>query len=818
MAMRSPNRNAQTPKQHVSRAAGGLSFVIGQKQKDDNDSTDRQSPPQRMPNDLPGYEGLVWRNVTKQKFRIPENDRSRLDSWVWKQKHGWRVWDNTGEEYWLCKICHGRRSTNKHWFKSLKSTTRAGDHMKAEHRISAEGEIPPSPEHKKKRKLDQYLNGYDAVTAVENTSLACFSLLGFRALLLQWIVADNIAFNKVESPHLRRLIGYANPRARLPSRTSISRWIAQAYDQQLGVVTETLASAITKISLSFDMWTSGSNVALLGIVAHFIDMKGKPTSMLLSLPRQHGRHTGTNIADTVASIVAEYDLSHCLGYFITDNASNNATCISALAEEFQFSAKSRWIRCSGHILNLVAQSILFGNDVDALEVELLSTQDEESRHMDVWRRKGPCGKLHNIVKYIKRSPQRIEQFEDIQRRLVSPIRPAGKAEVYKLVDDNDTRWNSMDDCIERALYLQPALDEFIEKEIDNCHVARRRKQKVLRPSIVDDHLTLDDWEVLKAYHEILQPIKTSTDILQGQIGGRFGAIWQVLPQFEILLTHLEEQRQRHLPQLLERCSCLVRRVSQGSQHKCPNDCESPHGAEGRSPEETTCIASEQHFSTNINAGWQKLNDYYKRLDDNVVYVAAVVLHPRMKWRYFKTKWSDHEDWLSTWKAELDKFWRHNYEHKPGLTPSNSAGTDSDSGGKSVKHAADEWSDGEDSGLDQLEQYLSEQPDRSYSSADSPIKYWLARRKMWPQLAKMALDIYAVPAMADEPERIFSQAGETVSARRRRMSDDTVASLMCLKSWQSSGIITIDESLFARAIEATDENEDSVVDVGDQASL
>lgn len=97
------------------------------------------------------------------------------------------------------------------------------------------------------------------------------------------------------------------------------------------------------------------------------------------------------------------------------------------------------ICCSGHILNLVAQSILFGNDVDALEVELLSTQDEVSRHMDVWRRKGPYGKLHNIVKYIKRSPQRIEQFEDIQRRLVSPIRPAGKAEVYKLVDDNNTR-------------------------------------------------------------------------------------------------------------------------------------------------------------------------------------------------------------------------------------------------------------------------------------------------------------------------------------------------------------------------------------------
>lgn len=197
----------------------------------DLDRVEQQLPPQRALSDLPGYEGLVWRNVTRQKFRIPENDRPRLDSWVWKHKHGWRVWDSVGEEYWLCKICHGRRSSIKHCFKSFKSTTRAGDHMKAEHRISAEGEIPRSPEHHKKRKLDQYFSGYDTATAIENTALAGFDLLDFRALLLQWVIADNIAFNKIESPHLRRLITYANPRAQMPSHTSISRWISKAYDQ-----------------------------------------------------------------------------------------------------------------------------------------------------------------------------------------------------------------------------------------------------------------------------------------------------------------------------------------------------------------------------------------------------------------------------------------------------------------------------------------------------------------------------------------------------------------------------------------------------------
>jgi hypothetical protein len=194
----------------------------------------------------------------------------------------------------------------------------------------------------------------------------------------------------------------------------------------------------------------------------------------------------------VADIVAEYGLERSLSFSITDNASNNATCISALTDDFRFSAKAKWIRCSGHVLNLVAQSILFGSNVDALELDLLRTQDEELRHMDIWRRKGPCGKLHNIVKYIKRSPQRIEQFEDIHRRLISLTRPVGKAEVYKLVKDNDTKWNSMDDCIERALYLHSALDEFVEKEIDNWHVARRRKQRAQRPSIVDDRLTIND--------------------------------------------------------------------------------------------------------------------------------------------------------------------------------------------------------------------------------------------------------------------------------------------------------------------------------------
>lgn len=777
-------------------------------------STEQQNPQQQPPSDLPEYEGLIW---SKTKFRVPQDDRD-LDSWVWKHKHGWRVWDKDKKEHWLCKICHKRRSHTKHWFKSFKSTTQANNHMKEVHRIDKNGPMPVSPKSSKKRTFDQYINGYDAVSAVENTAAASFNMLSFRALLLQWMISDNIPFIKVESRQFRQLIEYLNPRARAPVHTTVIRWIEQAYDQQLGILTEALASAATKVSLSFDLWTSDNRRALLGVVAHFISEEGKPMTVLLSLPRQYGKHSGANIAESVAAIIAQYNIADKLGYFITDNASNNKTCLEHLADEFAFNYKQRWIRCSGHILNLIAQQILFGQDADALELELEATQQEEQQQLLLWRKKGPCGKLHNIVKYINRSPQRIGQFEDCQRRLIAPTREAGKAEVYKLVEDNDTRWNSMGNCIERAIYLRPAIDEFIEKELDNYHAALRRNKNAQQPSVIEDALSQEDWEVLTLYHNILQPIKEATSILQGQIGGPYGAIWQVLPQLEGLLEHLETQRQRHLPvesqqasqpsQQPHRSSARKKRTQQQSLTQQTDNDEEPQSQVQSQPQSqaessdsdkpsarTVYLTAQHHFSTNINAGWQKLNEYYKRLDDTIIYVAAVVLHPRMKWRYLNSKWTDREDWLLEWKTQFEKHWKI---YKAMAPPAPATARDN----KKDKHAADEWSDGEDGPEDQLEQYLLEPPDRSLSSADSPVDYWLARRKCWPQLAAMALDVYSVPAMADEPERLFSQIGDVLSPRRRRITSAHTAFLMCLKSWHKSGLITLDKSLFERAIQAT----------------
>ena len=52
---------------------------------------------------------------------------------------------------------------------------------------------------------------------------------------------------------------------------------------------------------------------------------------------------------------------------------------------------------------------------------------------------------------------------------------------------------------------------------------------------------------------------------------------------------------------------------------------------------------------------------------------------------------------------------------------------------------------------------------------------------------MAIDIYSIPAMSDESERVFSGARRTISWDRAQLSAETIERVECLKSWYRSNI-------------------------------
>ena len=57
---------------------------------------------------------------------------------------------------------------------------------------------------------------------------------------------------------------------------------------------------------------------------------------------------------------------------------------------------------------------------------------------------------------------------------------------------------------------------------------------------------------------------------------------------------------------------------------------------------------------------------------------------------------------------------------------------------------------------------------------------------------MAIDIYSIPAMLSELERVFSGAKHTISDQRGRLKIETIELLECLKSWFRIGLFTKQE--------------------------
>jgi hypothetical protein len=64
----------------------------------------------------------------------------------------------------------------------------------------------------------------------------------------------------------------------------------------------------------------------------------------------------------------------------------------------------------------------------------------------------------------------------------------------------------------------------------------------------------------------------------------------------------------------------------------------------------------------------------------------------------------------------------------------------------------------------------------------PLSWWSENQKRFPILSRMARDYLAIPATSAPSERLFSQAGRTISEQRNRLKGDTACALLCLKSW------------------------------------
>jgi hypothetical protein len=111
-------------------------------------------------------------------------------------------------------------------------------------------------------------------------------------------------------------------------------------------------------------------------------------------------------------------------------------------------------------------------------------------------------------------------------------------------------------------------------------------------------LSAADWAVITEYIDVLKPLKLATKRLKGRgKGGQYGAIYEVIPIFEYILTYYDQR------------VTLYKAVDYNAHNEALKD----------------------YLAINLRAALAKASNYYTKLNNSLAYYAATILY-----LYYKT--------------------------------------------------------------------------------------------------------------------------------------------------------------------------------------
>jgi hypothetical protein len=662
--------------------------------------------------------------------------------------------------------------------------------------------------------LDLQRNGSKKRPASSSLLLPRAKMARIRELSVGYIIDSNLPFTTFEITYLQELFRQLDSDlyAQVPwGRTATKKDLEDILVSKKAAVKEELDNAVTQIHLSFDLWTPPNRLAFISIFGHFIDRRHSYQSRLLAFKRQIGSHAGENIAYTIRNVVRDWGIDGKLGVSICENAASNNICLRNLYTTLDTSitradTEARRMRCFGHILNLVAQAFLYGDDAASVELQseaydMLERVEEGLEH---WRAKGPVGKLHNIVRFIRASPQRTEAFK-------AHAREQEEVDSYKLAEEstaeleviqnNATRWNSTYMMIERALVKQSELNSSIQELGLEADASKRVPTA--------DVLTSDDWKVLREVSHILEPVYNMTMRTQGWgTSGGHGRLWEVMTGMEFVLEHLEDwrvlyedqtadpaaekryttqreeagpamgvtptlsrqptvgqirerpSRQSRLPSRLQgyeitplrrrRETTLPARPPASSQFN--EDALPAHSREDYLQDDARSMSNiasmegqvRASIKASINNAWIKLNEYYTLLGRSPLFAAPVVRNPDLGLRWLETNWTSPEQlqWLRDAKDGIKVYFERWYS-KNDDNVSESVFITPSLTPRPEQSRFEQWIKSRQPKLSATGNELERYYWLEPEQVDDPIRWWIDHSNAFSRLSRFALDILAI---------------------------------------------------------------------------
>ncbi|KAA8623485.1 Dimer-Tnp-hAT domain-containing protein [Pyrenophora tritici-repentis] len=698
---------------------------------------------------------------------IARKDFRQGTSHIWKYGLQY-IRDSDKKEVYYCHECRVGKSKQELFV--INGTSRIRNHLEQKHQIDPQSGIKRKGSVRKSI-IDQQKDG-----AASSIFFWKESVEKFKELLIRWIVYCHIAFFQLENQYFRELLLFLNPALlnHLPKAAkTIRSWVMNAFISKKQQLREDLHHSRSRISISFDLWTSPNPYAILGVVAMWIDTTGMRRVTALGMRRIYGEHTGENLGSVVLELLEEYDISgDQIGYFMLDNASANDTAVEFILKDLCPWMKSKQrrhcrLRCLGHVINLCCQAFLMGRNCEKYlaKLEKHHQRGDYTKVEELWKKFGCLGRLHNLVRYIRLTPQRREEFATI---IIGG--DLSQFDGLELIQNNSTRWNSWFYSITRALNVRERLELFSARHV---------------------------------------PGKGSVGIANFKLDGQH---WFELEKIELALkdfyaaTLLSEGKKTSLADWFSTLDCLLREISETKDHYHDIHTEDDNNFTWK------------YLQGCADAAWLKCVEYYNNQQLNwqnrfpedtdlpPAYYAAQILDPYRKWGWFRQEWVLHGDeekkrWFENAQLAVKHLWETEYKGRypvEMLPPPARKERDPDPAFDRQREHKRIRIDAPVSTTDLYEQYIS--TDRLHNEeagCNEAIAYWLSRYDSQRDLARFALDMFAISPMSDECERLFSSAKLTIVDRRGRLKADIIEACECLRAWygkpQAEGNSDIEDS-------------------------
>lgn len=295
-------------------------------------------------------------------------------------------------------------------------------------------------------------------------------------------------------------------------------------------VRATLREEMQFFALTSDIWTSLAMDSFMSLTIHYLTKDFKMKEFTLMVRQLSGRHTGDSIRATLSGALDEFNLDKDkMAMMLRDNGSN------------MVKACEDWgiphFGCIGHCLHLIVGPFLLetksveattdqqfagssmadSNDIDEEDDSTADYDDDDEERIS---NADAVRKVSAIVNEFRRYAKSIKHSVVARAKLATCI--GNDSEKVGIILDVKTRWNSVFEMLQCILAKKEGVNKFLSRERDSLSRPKQRELPVLDET---------KWATIQGLVLLLKPFYSVTKLVSGCM---YPTFVHVLPQLRLI--------------------------------------------------------------------------------------------------------------------------------------------------------------------------------------------------------------------------------------------------------------------------------------------